>query len=742
MIRLGVRLTVRSSREALVRLLVTAAAVAVGVTLLLSVLGLYHAYRVTMNRACWECTQQAPAAQDGPGSLVWARHDDEYRGRAIVRVDIAVLTTQPPAIPGVRRLPGPGQYVASPALESLLAREPADQLADRFPGRLAGVIAPAGLSSPDDLVIVVGYSPDQLRGRAGITVVSAIDAAPRAFGSSVFYQFGFAMGTVALLVPLMVLIGTATRLAAARREERYAAMRLVGATTAQINLIASLDAVAAAFLGAAVGIGGYFLVRPGLVRLPLLGSRFFDYTITPTAAGFAAALIAVPAAAAAASLISLRRVQVSPLGVSRRATPPPPRAWRVIPLGVGVPLFVVPLLLTAGHGNPPTTLAVPALGLVLFGMSVAGPWLTGRAARVLGRHVTGGATLLGARRLADNPRAAFRSVGGLVLAVLIGTTLAAIVPVVLDSQHADASALQDVVRAGFAAGPPSCPGGCDPASLPPPSGLSAMDSDALLRQLRAMPGVDAVPIYVGPGGDVVACDDLRRLPILGSCAPGTRVVVADTWRLFVDNVSSAIASLPLAKPGATVFTGATGDLGLDTVLVTTPGDPTTLERVRTLLSRYGTAADPAFAPKTFGEVATARAALYREADRAVLILTALTLLIAGCSLAVSVTGSLVERKRPFTLLRVSGTTTAVLHRVVLLETLLPLAGAAVVAAGIGLALAYPITRTLTPARHAVALPGRDYYVILGTGMLFALTAIAACLPILTRITHPDTARFE
>ena len=57
-------------------------------------------------------------------------------------------------------------------------------------------------------------------------------------------------------------------------------------------------------------------------------------------------------------------------------------------------------------------------------------------------------------------------------------------------------------------------------------------------------------------------------------------------------------------------------------------------------------------------------------------------------------------------------------------------------------LAYPITRTLAPARHVVALPNTEYYLILATGMLFALTAIAACLPILTRITHPDTVRFE
>jgi hypothetical protein len=55
-----------------------------------------------------------------------------------------------------------------------------------------------------------------------------------------------------------------------------------------------------------------------------------------------------------------------------------------------------------------------------------------------------------------------------------------------------------------------------------------------------------------------------------------------------------------------------------------------------------------------------------------LAVVAMTLVIAGCSLAVSVSGGLMERKRPFTMLRVTGVQLRVLNRVVLLETVLPL----------------------------------------------------------------------
>jgi hypothetical protein len=59
----------------------------------------------------------------------------------------------------------------------------------------------------------------------------------------------------------------------------------------------------------------------------------------------------------------------------------------------------------------------------------------------------------------------------------------------------------------------------------------------------------------------------------------------------------------------------------------------------------------------------------------------LTLIVAGCSLAVAVGGGLVDRKRPFTLLRVSGVPVSALSRVVLMEAALPLAAATVIAAG-------------------------------------------------------------
>jgi hypothetical protein len=58
---------------------------------------------------------------------------------------MAATGTSSPVPPGIPRDPGPGQYYASPALAALLRSTPANQLADRYPGHLAGTIGDAAM---------------------------------------------------------------------------------------------------------------------------------------------------------------------------------------------------------------------------------------------------------------------------------------------------------------------------------------------------------------------------------------------------------------------------------------------------------------------------------------------------------------------------------------------------------------------------------------------------------------------
>jgi ABC-type antimicrobial peptide transport system permease subunit len=151
-------------------------------------------------------------------------------------------------------------------------------------------------------------------------------------------------------------------------------------------------------------------------------------------------------------------------------------------------------------------------------------------------------------------------------------------------------------------------------------------------------------------------------------------------------------------------------------------------------------------PQTFGEVAKIRNNDDNNVLRVVLAGIALTLIVAGCSLAVTVFGSLVDRKRPFTLLRVSGTPLSTLYRVVLLESALPLVVASIVAAATGVAIAEPVIKAILTSIQGAgsisAYPTPAYYATVWAGLAVSLAVIVAAMPLLGRITAPDSMRFE
>jgi len=181
MIGLGLRLTVSGGRDAVIRLVVLAAAVALGVGLLLTAVSSINAVNSQNDRIAWMATGSwvrdggpEPTSKD---PLWWLIRGDNFDGQIIARVDVAATGAASPVPPGIPRLPGPGQYYVSPALAALLRDNPADQLADRYPGRQVGTIGNAALPSPDSLIIVIGHTPARRLAddpRAGFRAVSGL----------------------------------------------------------------------------------------------------------------------------------------------------------------------------------------------------------------------------------------------------------------------------------------------------------------------------------------------------------------------------------------------------------------------------------------------------------------------------------------------------------------------------------------------------------------------------------------
>ena len=782
MISLGLRLVLSGGREAVIRFLVLAAAVGLGVGLLLTVMAATNAVTTWNNRHAWFVTGTAFAppgpATAGIAPLWWHPIGDTFDRQNIYRFDVAATGASSPVPPGITHDPGPGQYYASPALAALLRSTPADQLADRYPGRLAGTIGDAALPSPNSLVIIVGHTPAQLAHTPySVQVTSIAAAAPFSAGDRPVNPKGldytpavggiqpsgidFILSVVALamLAPVLIFIATATRLSAARREQRFAAMRLVGATRKQVSLLAATESTAAAVLGVAAGFGIFFLLRAPVAGIPFLGEPFFPADMSLSLPDILAVAIGVPVAAAVAARLALRRVHISPLGVARRATPRPPRAWRVLPLLAGLAelgFFVV-------HGTPASPSGeiwalLPGFLLIIVGLIIAGPWLTMAAARVMARRTSRPGALIAARRLADDPRAAFRAVSGLVLALFI-TTVAVVSITTQDAKDvtrfaspAAAAVVTDQLAASgmftssqepakSSAGPaaPAAPLAARLRGIPGVQGVVVVRADPRLtipgtfHNLGTGPGVAPSPVAAG----VVSCAQLATVPALGRCPAGATAAAFPEDGF--DGPLDARTSAGITWPAVNVPASRLDSLGVDAINVGTNGSVPTVEQARTVLENT-----PAYsglsAPSTIGDLIaqddSTNNAYQQLANTVILV----SLPIAGCTLAAAIAAGLADRKRPFSLLRLTGARLATLRRVVALESVVPLLAVAVVAIGTGFGAA---AEYASVAQHyRMVAPGVAYYLITAGGILVSLGIIAATFPLLKRITGPEVARNE
>ncbi|MFC8298189.1 FtsX-like permease family protein [Micromonospora orduensis] len=718
MIRFGLRLAVAGGREALTRLIVIAAAVAIGSGLLLTTLAGVNATNAQLTRYASIYPNASAGGDADP--LWWSTRDDYFQGRQIIRIDVAATGQRSPTPVGIPTTPGPGEFYASPALRDLLAAHPADHLAARYPARDLGTVGPAGLTSPDTLLAIVGGTPEQVGTLPNAKQVTSVGDTPALPETTVNLILGVIAG--GLLFPVLIFIGTATRLSAARREQRFAAMRLVGATPRQISTVAAVEAAAAAVAGTAVGFGLFYAFRGPLAGIPFTGMPFFPTDMSLGLLDVLLVALGVPAGAAVAARVSLRRVRISPLGVTRRVTPRAPRAYRLIPalLGVAVLFFAIGFRPETSDGQ--AAVFLPGLLLIMAGLVFAGPWLTMVGARIMARYASRPATLIAARRLADNPKAGFRAISGIMLALFVTSVAVGVITTIVANRgpapvgSIDAATVTTV----FDEKVPSVP-------------------DTLFAELHAIDGVrSATAIRENPevttSGEVgvIACGDLPSA--YGRCAEGASVIEVplglSRWR--------ESASSTTVWPAASLTVDDLQRVPVVSMVVGTDGSAAAVERTRTVLE----IAFPTFwvGPNVPGDFESDFADTLRGWEQLANVIIIASLALGGCSLAVSVIGGLTERRRPFSLLRLSGAPVRILRRVVALESAVPMLAVAAVAIGMGLLAAHLFLRAQMD--YTLVAPEPRFYVIVVVGLAACLGVIASTLPLLERITGPETARSE
>ncbi|WP_049575404.1 FtsX-like permease family protein [Streptomyces sp. SBT349] len=696
---------------------------------------------------------------------------DEDIGGLELQPDAGAATTVEPP-PGLGEFPGPGEMVVSPALGRLLESDRGALLAERFDHEVVGTIGAEGLNGPGELFYYLGT--DALPDDTGRT--TAFGATPDSAGSGEPMPPALVLLIVVicvvLLMPVAVFIATAVRFGGERRDQRLAALRLVGADTDMTRRVAAGEALVGAVFGLLLGAGGFLALRQYLGTVTAWGFSAYPADMVPTPMLAALTLIGVPVSALAVSLFALRGIAIEPLGVVRQSGVRRRRLlWRLIPGMLGLALLL-PMAGGSFDGGSTMTQAQAAVGVVLLlaGATMLLPWLVERVVARLG----GGPVSwqLATRRLQLSSGTAARTVSGITVSVAGATALYMLFAGA--SGEATVATGEDTERAQIE------------VSAWSESGASATE---LAGTLESLPGVTAALSSVSgwaadpeqpaeeeyrPTTSVVVadCATLREMAHLDACADGDvflasspdmtdPVGVVPGQRLEVGLDGSGFPVDGGARPvswtvpdGAAEVRARTDPTGMETVgvlatpaaldpetvadattrvmLRTDPGDEEVLERVRNVAWTYETR------PSVWELQSERTADELLDIQRALLIGATGVMTVITASMVVSMLEQLRERKRLLSALVAFGTRRTTLGASVLWQTAVPVLLGLILAAVVGTGLGALLM-------SMVDLPIRGWLAFLpmagvGAGMIAVVTLVS--LPFLWHLMRPDGLRTE
>jgi hypothetical protein len=401
----------------------------------------------------------------------------------------------------------------------------------------------------------------------------------------------------------------------------------------------------------------------------------------------------VPLLTTLTTIVALGRVQAGPHATSRQGRRRPPSAWRALPLaaGVGGLLALAPLrrAVDGETGDNLDNLAPFFAVLTIVGLVAIGPWLcmlAGRGIARVSRRVPG---LIAARRIASDPSATFRVVSVVVVAAFSVTYTASLVDAAEDGP---VDGGRGVLRPGVVE---VITGGVPEARVAP-----------LLSE-------PAVVVRSGGFGDFVeSCPELAQVVTLPCSSSG------------------------LAAGGISERAGlGDTDLPISMVYIPTDGTPAAEHRVRTQAANLV----PNALIHTQQDRIDTDGFFFDSLEQLQRLVWSFVLVVAACSLTVGMLAGVIERLRPFALLRASGLRLGELRRVVFLETAAAMLVTAAVGVGLGMASSYALALF---GDMAWTWPDAGVFAIVGVGVLAALLLSTVALPLLDAATRHDAVRYE
>lgn len=775
---MGIRFAVTGGREAWLRTTLTAVGVGLGVALLMIAASVPHMMSERHQRSAarevdsphvFFDSRSAHGLEPGSGTFLYKTADTDYHDKPVLGAVLQADGPEAPAPPGVEAMPRPGEMVVSPALDELLRSDDGKLLRERFEGyRTVGTIAPSGLVGPSELFYYAGS--DKLAPGHGTIRVDSYGYGEPDIPLDPALVLLVAIVCVVLLMPVGVFITTAVRFGGEQRDQRLAALRLVGADVRMTRRIAAGEALAGALFGLAFGAGLFLSLRELATYVTIRDTSVFPADITPEPWLAALIAVAVPVCAVAVTLFTLRRIAIEPLGIVRNAGARRRRLWwRLLIPAAGIALLV-PLFRKAPdyamHSEPLDTYQI-ATGavLLLIGVTALLPW----AVEICVARFRGGPLpwQLAARRLQLNSGPAARAVSGITVAVAGAIAVQMLFTGVqndyLKSDGHDTGQFQ--VRASYRPG-------------------TAEETSAWTERFRATKGVEAVSGYVEhyaeKQGDTNAvtsirvgdCATLQRMARIDSCrdgdvfvaqepggnvdtdhrfAPGTRLTTQEfsapsgqkkrTYDWTVPASARVVTTRPdpsgdhpfgiLSTPSAIDVTKMP-DATTTFVAQVEKGDLDAIEEFRNTAAHI----DPSMRVWRLGGVVKDNH--YATIEKGLLVGAVATLALIAAGMAVTTAEQLRERKRLLSVLVAFGTRRSTLGWSVLWQTAVPVVLGMTLAVGGGLGLGWAMLHLL----HKGVKDWWSFAPVVGTGAAVILVVTLLGLVPLWRMMRPDGLRSE
>ena len=732
----------KSGRQSFARLGLTTAAVALGIVLVCyftaGVNGLMGRVNgLAINTAAYQAargvTEQKPIAGVEPLKVGGTRRGDasKWRGQYIQSYSMYGTAKSPQF--AKLKTPRPGEYYLSKALADAVAEYPEDNILARFGKntKYLGVIPSEYTASPDALMIVRGASAEE---------VAESDAFTKSQGQPSYFAdvyrtdanglksdakidpvavIVFGVGGTILLFPIVIFVSVATQLGAAQREKRYAALRLIGATKRQVGRVLMLESLLASVVGVIIGLGVFWLLQAPLQDFKMDGMRFNPSDLALTGTQYALIIGLTLGLTTFVNWRRMRRAQISPLGVSRSVEKVKKlRAWRALVPALGIAFFA---WLSSKPGRDwldankesaiPMLLLTAALLLVMFGLILAGGWLTNKLSLLAARWANNASMLIAGKRTAVHSRTIFRSVSGVVLALFAGSFYLTATSGIegLNAQAVKDNGFSQLKRGTAIVIGRSLPGG-------------------MAEQLQQKSYITSVAtVYPREDGDAIRCQDLATYTE-HACPNNARP----------DQFALLNFDAPVVK-NVSLINDKVDTNGVKEYLVTLKSD-NDIEKLRTLVTAKANQYDLTYAVSGTDSKKPHINPTIREFADLAYVGIGVTLFVAVASLIVSTIGGLMERRRSLYTLRLGGMRLAQLKRLVMVESVAPLLTTSILSCGFGVWTGAVFTSTFSTTLKPVLTP--TYFAIVGIGLAAAIIGIYLILPMVDKLTRAEANQTE